>query len=546
MKNAKIIVSLQVMLLIGVLIFTGGIAYNAKSSIQPAVPAEAAKNLAIRQEGYELISPVRYAAYQNNLASMDSVIIAAQTLREQRIAPVNAQILDIPGAKELYLVPIVINEQTKETILLLMSPALDQPPAVMAMIDIDEELSNALNIIVGFPPSGSIEAAIADTGTERTSSAGRLLTDLNIYTSQLYEMRQSGTAAEALRLVFQANVLVVLSEIQGIAGTIDLKDNPETEQILKNLSADEDISINNLATAVLDKIYETGIKSSSPGHDQEIASVMKSVADAQRDFLAGVSVVSDADFSAISDADFSAISGLDPKALEQYISKLRNAIQTLDSMRISFPETATAVSAQLSLMQTTANVIEISSNIAETHSQIDLALAEGVKIEQPKGTIVINDKEIPDNQRILLEMLDKNGTYIQALEAKLNCTIRLLSQYNPDADSAKYMIAISKTKIADIERHININQVVDGYLPLEQIIVFAKGLLLYNQDTRPVLDSIITQMYRFITNSPISPALLNAFLQQSVFVLDLPVPASIDEAHYEQLHRQALAALIAA
>jgi glucose-6-phosphate isomerase, archaeal len=261
-------------------------------------------------------------------------------------------------------------------------------------------------------------------------------------------------------------------------------------------------------------------KASSAGYQEDIDAAIMPVSDVQRIFT-----------------DSSKIFSLDPAILEQYMSTLGDAIKAMETIRSQSPEAMAAVSSALTRVQASLDIVNMSSNMA----------AENAKIEQAVGTIVINENEIPSNQQILKKMLDKNNPYLQALEEKLGCKVRLLGQYNPNIDSAADMIAISSTAVDGITRRVNLNQVdADGYLPLEQIIVLAKGLLAYNQETRHALDSVITQMYRSITKTPISSRLLDAFLQNSVFVLELPMPLPIDEAYYEQLHRQALAALIAA
>ncbi|MDD5504443.1 MAG: hypothetical protein PHV77_03910 [Candidatus Omnitrophica bacterium] len=174
--------------------------------------------------------------------------------------------------------------------------------------------------------------------------------------------------------------------------------------------------------------------------------------------------------------------------------------------------------------------------------------AQETGIRDTKGTIVINENEIPENQRaILTAMLDKASPYLQALESKLGCVIRLLSQYSPQTDRNADMIAISSQPIEGITKNIDIQSVAsDGYMPLEQIIILAKGLLAYNPETAVSLSSVIGQMYNYITKSTLPQSVLDVFLQTSRFVLDLPALVAIDPSYYEHLHKQALSALISA
>ena len=261
-------------------------------------------------------------------------------------------------------------------------------------------------------------------------------------------------------------------------------------------------------------------KASSAGYEKDIAAAHAPVVDAERSFT-----------------DSSRIADIGPSMFGRYTSLLNQLRDSLEAIRGISPEAAAAVSGDISRVNASINVIGLSANMA----------TELAKMDQAEGTIVINESEIPANQRILVSMLDKSSPYLQALETKLGCKVRLLSQYSSKADGAANMVAISSTAVEGITKRINVQSITqDGYMPLEQIIVLAKGLLAYNKDTRPVLDGIISQMYRYITKAPLAPGLLDAFLQSSVFLLDLPAPIAIDEAYYEQLHRQALAALIAA
>ena len=233
----------------------------------------------------------------------------------------------------------------------------------------------------------------------------------------------------------------------------------------------------------------------------------------------------------------SRIPELNADMLSKQLETYKDTIDKLETIKSQSPEAVIAVAEQANQVQASFDTMTAVQNIA----------AEDAALEDVTGTILVNDNDIPDNQKILLTMLDKASPYLEALETKLGCKVRLQSQYNPKSDGAANIIAISSMPVDGITRRIDIKSVTqDGYLPLEQVIVLAKGLLTYSQDTKPALDGIIAQIYRFITKAPLSPKLLEAFLKNSIFILDLPIPIAIDEAYYEQLHRQALAALIAA
>jgi len=305
----------------------------------------------------------------------------------------------------------------------------------------------------------------------------------------------------------------------------DFLDKGETPGVLGvgELSVKE---IDNVAAAKLLNMANASIdmqpKASSAGYQEGIDNAIMHVSGAQEAFTS-VSTLPD----------------LNPVMLDNQIKILNRIIEQLKKISTQSPEATAAAAKDLNRIQASLDIISTSGFVA--------LAAKDANIEQIKGTIIINEKEIPQNQQILLSMLDKSSPYLLALEAKLGCKVRLLSQYNSKTDGTANMIAISNVAVEGISKRININSITqDGYLPLEQIIILAKGLLAYNPDTKPALDSIISQMYRFITKAPLSPGLLEAYLQNSLFMLNLPIPVAIDEAYYEQLHRQALAALIAA
>jgi hypothetical protein len=166
MRKAKIIISLQVLFLTGILVFSAGIDYNnAQHSLLPS----AVSHLAIRQDGYELANPESYASLQSKLAVKSAIRDAARSLQQDPVPAVaGAQALEMPGAKQLYLVPIALDDQKKETILIAMS-RYDQPAEVTAVIEKNDTLSREMGVFVGLPPAKSIESAIA---ASKTSSAG--------------------------------------------------------------------------------------------------------------------------------------------------------------------------------------------------------------------------------------------------------------------------------------------------------------------------------------------------------------------------------------
>jgi len=232
---------------------------------------------------------------------------------------------------------------------------------------------------------------------------------------------------------------------------------------------------------------------------------------------------------------------LDMSILLKTIQSYELSLQKLNDIRQESPEGAGLISEPINRAEAFLNITTLSKDIA----------AREAAINDVEATILINPTDIPDNQKILLALLKKDNSYLRALEQKLGCKIRLLipGQYDPATDSSANMIAISKSKIQGMPglKYLNIHSLIDNaYLPLEQAIVFAKGLIVYSIDSSGETASTIAQMYKILTKKPILESVLKVFLEDNIFVLELPKPLPVDEKHYEELHKQAIAALIAA
>ena len=314
-----------------------------------------------------------------------------------------------------------------------------------------------------------------------------------------------------------------------VVNPTNIETSAEIEKVVENLSVGN-ISYPTFANAIgaaqfanqqhLEKQAKPSTKSSSAGISKDISTITQDMEQMNIAFT------------------YIDASLLDEKMLSDAITLYTKAIDSLKTLNIS-AQTAATVAQPLQQAEAVLATITLSKDIAVKEADI-----KGIS-----GTIIVNDTDIPDNQKILLTLLDKNNNYLKALQEKLGCKVRLLSQYNPGTDLSASTIAISKQKITTIPglRYIGITTATeDAYIPLEQVIVFAKGLLSYTKDTRQALDGIIADMYRLLTKQPIKPHLLEEFLNSSVFSLSLPQPVPVDEKYYEQLHKQAMAALIAA
>ena len=412
---------------------------------------------------------------------------------------------------------LVVRQLARENLITISSDANDMFDKIVAEVkDPDDiEYAKALKAMVqsAIKLGAQIQPMDVDLEVYGDLSGSFANQRINIDQRNEYELQIRDAKKELQKRKMALN----LAEHDQDAG-IKIIPVDEMTQLIRDVSTAE-LQISALTRKM--QILDSSVaKTSSSGFEKEIKAAM-------------------APFSNTRDAlvNTSTISQLDGSMLLKQIKTYENVIEELEKIRAQSSDAAIAVAKHLNQAQASLNTMTTVQNMA----------AEEASLRDVTGTIVINDKDIPDNQKILLTMLDKSNPYLEALQTKLGCQVRLLSQYNAKTDGTGHTIAISSMSVDNISRRIDINSITqDGYLPLEQVIVLAKGLLTYSQETKPVLYGIIAKMYKFITKAPISPKLLEAFLRNSVFVLDLPIPLAIDEAYYEQLHRQALAALIAA
>ncbi len=402
-------------------------------------------------------------------------------------------------------------------------------------------IDNAINIGAQIQPRDISDATSAVSSLDRDSynAASGLfdsLSDMNVDLSKINNAKllvaQSRLAnAEGKLTDLQKDLLAAKTNDRGAKETVngqptrntDVKGSSITDAKVVELEKEiirVELEKIRLENTIISLDAQQTIKQSSAGYEKDIAKAMA--------YLSG---------STYAFTGANTMPELNADMLLRQIGACKETINKLEEIKSLSPDAAIAVAEQASQVQASL----------DTMTAVQSIVAEDALLPETTGTIVINDKDIPANQKILLTMLDKSNPYLEALQTKLGCQVRLLSQYNAKIGGKGHTIVISSKSVEDISRRIDIQSVTqDGYLPLEQVIVLAKGLLGYSQDTKPVLNGIISQMYRFITKSPLSPKLLEAFLKNSVFILDLPMPVAIDEAYYEQLHRQALAALIAA
>ena len=84
----------------------------------------------------------------------------------------------------------------------------------------------------------------------------------------------------------------------------------------------------------------------------------------------------------------------------------------------------------------------------------------------------------------------------------------------------------------------------DGYLPVAPLVGMAK--LLVNAENRNEILTYLGRLYYELCRKPLSSGLIDRYLAEGRFFIELPKPETYDYKMLETLQRQALAALIAA
>lgn len=165
------------------------------------------------------------------------------------------------------------------------------------------------------------------------------------------------------------------------------------------------------------------------------------------------------------------------------------------------------------------------------------------------GTIVINDESIPPSQRdVVFTIYKEDSPALKELERLTGCTIRLRSQLR-DEDIRPNLIIISDAEIKGYEdaRYLMINDIpkkTDGYLPIAPLVGIAKALL--GLKDKEQVNSSLKELYRNLCKKPLTDEVIQQYLNNKRFYIELPKPEAYDYQKLEMLQRQALAALIAA
>jgi hypothetical protein len=133
--------------------------------------------------------------------------------------------------------------------------------------------------------------------------------------------------------------------------------------------------------------------------------------------------------------------------------------------------------------------------------------------------------------------------------------IVLKSQFVPASDKIGKLIAVSKEAIPEAEEAKRLAITLDandrGLLPIDHLLVFAKGLLLYDITNRDAeIESMLQELYRILMLGQGKrlgdTQLLDDFINNNVFMLALPQAKAVDRDYYARQLKIRLLALVAA
>ncbi|UCH12634.1 MAG: hypothetical protein JSW18_01430, partial [Candidatus Omnitrophota bacterium] len=228
-------------------------------------------------------------------------------------------------------------------------------------------------------------------------------------------------------------------------------------------------------------------------------------------------------------------------------------ISDLESIKRTTPEAAPEVSKPLKRASDSQWVLNRSLEAADTSNRLnDIIPTKHAELDI-SGTIIVNDEEIPKEQKTgIVELLKKSSPHHDELIRRLGMNVVLASEYNPQQDRTTHMIAISNAKIEGLEdaKYLNIQSEYDkeAFLPITPSIIFAKGLLLYDiTQQSPDVKGMLSGLYKVLTRGgSLQDKLLQQFIDASVFMLSLPKPEPVDKEYFDELQRLALQTLIAA
>jgi hypothetical protein len=453
-------------------------------------------------------------------------------MRQERDPAAAVQIYSVPGAEGIYLLPVLIGRgNSEQTLLLILSENKGQPDHIAAIQN--EKLSEDLGIFVGLLDKPSINAGtlfMKFYDTENSFLAGEtpidvLMTDLGIIRSLANSgipfSDLPGTDTNALFMRYLGEMAEVAKEPLKLAlvRTRDAIGSAEDlnvllrEQVLPSrILPNEMIRTSSSGEEIMDRVYSSEVFSMNT---QDLIHKLNP-ADAKR-------------------------------IHEDHVANLQNALADLENIKTELQQAQTpealealaGVNQHIDFINASLDTVKVWGAIGDVYNKPTALAGENAYLGQVQPTIIINENNIPTG---LMELLEVNQIYREALERKFGVKILLKKNYDSSATDIdlEQTVAISKDRIEDI-RCIMLPEYVsqDVYLPLEHIIALGKTLISGDQGTAGLI-------YNALTKQNLTDTMWSEFLQTGVLTLDLPAIIAVNKEYYEQLHRQALLALIAA
>jgi hypothetical protein len=200
--------------------------------------------------------------------------------------------------------------------------------------------------------------------------------------------------------------------------------------------------------------------------------------------------------------------------------------------------------------QAESNIWYIMDTVTDVTS---ISMHQNLADELKKNTTLLLDKDalLPKQ----LEMAQRIGE-LDKIKQVLGCEIIFTDAKTIPANiDPNTTIAITGSANAEVfqkagARVINIGTMKEGqYLPLTPLAIFAKAMLSIEKGTMPrgKFRSMIQNLYKYITKGDFVDAQLQEYANTFIINVALPAPDIVyQDGELEQLHRQALALLIAA
>ena len=249
------------------------------------------------------------------------------------------------------------------------------------------------------------------------------------------------------------------------------------------------------------------------------------------------------------------------------LDTVRDILMSTPFNKLDISNLESAFSAYRDMLNSDIDITDTMRKNAEAEMSIleSLRGVSVVKTDELVGTLVIDDFMIPENQKdAVFALLDNSSQALIELEKRLGCRIRLKSQFDSTKDiiSGKVIVVSNREMItlrldegvsADIKYFVIGQTNIDGFLPIADLLSFAKGLMILKDvNAQNELVAFLKYKFRALSGKNADDDIMQQMLKFATdqnwktFVLILPKVEKFDNANYEKMHKMAWLALIAA